>query len=78
MKVLTILCRFGLAAAVACPFGQFKKAGLLSEADLAKYEEIKRGGGHLEERSNDALLPITTTGLDLPFGGGLGKSDCSF
>ena len=71
MKFLAVLSHLSLAAAVACPFGQLKEAGLLNEAELTKYEEVKRGGGHLEERAGSALLPITLPGLSLPLGGGL-------
>ena len=71
MKLVAVLSHLGLAAAVACPFGLLKEAGLLNEAELSKYEEVKRGGGHLEERAESALLPITLPGLSLPFGGGL-------
>ena len=50
-------------------------AGLLKGPDLDKYNELKRSGGHLEERATDGLLPITLPitlpGLDLPLGGGL-------
>lgn len=77
MKVLTILANLSLAVAVACPYGQLKKAGLLDRAGLAKYEELKRSGGHLEERSSNGLLsPITVAGLPLTLGGGLRKLSC--
>ena len=71
MKFLAVLSHLSLAAAVACPFGQLKEAGLLNEAELSKYEEVKQGSGHLEKRSKRALLPITLPALSLPFGGGL-------
>ena len=78
MKGLLILCRLGLITAAACPLEQLKEAGLLNEADLAKYEKIKRGGGHLEERANKELLPsVISPSLTLPLGGGLSKSHCS-
>ena len=71
MRFFAVLSHLSLAAAAACPFGQLKEAGLLNQAELSKYEEVKRGGGHLEERSKRALVPITLPGLSLPFGGGL-------
>ena len=72
MKALTVLANLSVAAAVACPYGQLKKAGLLKRAELAKYEELKRDGGHIEQRSPDGLLPpIALPGLSLPLGGGL-------
>lgn len=74
MKLLTILANLGLAAAVACPHRKLKEAGLLNEAVLAKYEELKRDGGHIEQRSSNGLLsPSTLSGLSLPLGGGLGE-----
>ena len=68
MKILTALANLSLTAAVAaaCPYSQLKKAGLLNRAELAKYEELKRDHGHLEERSSNGLLA-------LPLGGGLGR-----
>ena len=76
MKVLTVLTDLGLATAVACPYSQLKKAGLLNGAQLAKYEELKRDGSHIEQRSSNGLLPpITIPGLSLTLGGGL--RECS-
>ncbi len=33
-----------LASAIACPYGAAAEAGLPSDADLAKYEAVKRDG----------------------------------
>ena len=75
MRVLIILSHLSLAAATACPFAQLGEAGLLNEAEQTKYEEIKRGGEHLEEGTSNGLQsPFTLPGLSIPLGGGLRES----
>lgn len=44
VQVFAVLTAGKLASAVACPFGTAAEAGLLSDADSAKYEAVKRDG----------------------------------
>lgn len=43
-QTVGVLCAAELASAIACPFGAAAEAGLLSDADLAKYKAVKRDG----------------------------------
>lgn len=63
-----------LASAIACPYGAAAEAGLLSDADVAKYEAVKRDGVtsepftslHRKEAfsgTHDAISVRTTHGL---------------
>jgi len=44
VHALAALTAAQLASAIACPFGAAAEAGLLSDADLAKYQAIKPEG----------------------------------
>lgn len=44
MQALVALTATKLASAIACPYGAAAEAGLLSDADVAKYEAVKRDG----------------------------------
>lgn len=73
-----------------CPFEAMKRSGMLTEADLAKFEAVKRDPGAAEELFNaynkkkraaspepapaGVIGPIVNGVLDLPLGGGLRKS----
>lgn len=80
--LLAVALQAGSAAAAACPFSLLKRAGLLNKKDEAAYDAVKADPKAAEElfashnyaRDSDASLGGL---LDLPLGGGLGKSKLS-
>lgn len=44
VRTLAALTGTKLASAIACPYGAAAEAGLLSDADVAKYEAVERDG----------------------------------
>ena len=84
---LTLGAGFVAKAFAACPFELLKRSGVLTEADLAKFEAVKRDPkaaevlfqAHKREAAPVAspagvIGPIVSGVLDLPYGGGLRKS----
>ncbi|CAF9916746.1 hypothetical protein IMSHALPRED_003283 [Imshaugia aleurites] len=81
---LTVGAGFVARAFAACPFELLKRSGALTEADLAKFEAVKRDPkaaevlfqAHKREAAPDpspagVIGPIVSGVLDLPYGGGL-------
>ena len=88
MKTTYLILSAGLVSRAfgACPFELLKRSGALNEADLAKFESVKRDPkaaealfqAHKREAAPDpspagVLGPIVSGILDLPYGGGLRK-----
>lgn len=89
MKTACLVLAAGLLAQAfgACPFEAMKRSGLLTEADLAKFEAVKRNPeaaealfqAHKREAAPEPspagiIGPIVSGVLDLPYGGGLRES----
>lgn len=76
---LLLLPFSALASAVACPFGQAAKDGLLNKDDLANFKAVKRDGVDSEafSRLHKKDVPLDERGLlpglSLSLGGGLCK-----
>ena len=88
MKTAYLALGAGLVAGAfgGCPFELLKRSGKLTEADLAKFEAVKRDPkaaealfqAHKREAAPDpspagVVGPIVSGVLDLPNGGGLRK-----
>lgn len=85
---LTLIAGLVARAFAACPFEMLKRSGVLTEADLAKFEAVKRDPeaaevlfqAHKRKAAPNpspagVIGPIVSGVLDLPYGGGLRKSD---
>ena len=89
MKLSLATTAFALASytyGAVCPFELLKRGGLLSEADTAKFDAVKRNPqlaealfeAHRQEATSDIRGETSVVGprdldglLDLPLGGGL-------